>query len=69
MMPAEERVRILREAKPDTWLAFSSDESRVVGRGSSYLEAVEQAEKHGEAEPVLVKTPSDWSVRVFLLCG
>ena len=31
MMSAEERVRILNEAKPNSWIAFSSDESKLVG--------------------------------------
>jgi predicted RNase H-like HicB family nuclease len=47
MISAEERVRILNEAKPSSWLAFSSDESEVVGRGDTYSEAVED----GEADP------------------
>ena len=51
MMSAEERVRILSEAKPNSWLAFSSDESKIVGRGDSYMEAVEEAEK--TAKPIL----------------
>ena len=65
MMSASERVRILNEAKPNSWLAFSSDESKVVGRGDTYSEAVEDAEKHGEADPVLVKIPDNWEPRAF----
>ena len=68
-MSAEERVRILREAKPNSWLALSSDESKVVGRGDSYAEAVEQADKHGEADPVLIKIPDSWEPRVFRHCA
>jgi hypothetical protein len=68
-MSTDERLKILREAAPDTWIAFSADESRVVGRGSSYSEAVEQAAKQGEKEPVLLKTPADWSVKVFCPCA
>jgi hypothetical protein len=30
--------------KPNSWLAFSSDESKVVGRGDTYSEAIEDAE-------------------------
>jgi hypothetical protein len=69
MMSAEERVRILSEAKPNSWLAFSSDESKIVGRGDSYMEAVEEAEKNGEADPLLIKIPDNWEPRVFHLCA
>lgn len=68
MMSPKERVKILREAKPDSWLAFSSDESRVVGRGVTYAEAVAQAAKEGEEEPVVLKTPPDWSAKVYSTC-
>jgi hypothetical protein len=69
MMSAEERVRILSEAKPNSWLAFSSDESKIVGRGDSYMEAVEEAEKNGDADPLLIKIPDNWEPRVFHLCA
>lgn len=69
MMTPEERVKILREAKPDSWLAFSADESRVVGRGDTYAQVVEQAAKQDEEEPVVLKTPSDWSARVYAPCA
>jgi Family of unknown function (DUF5678) len=65
MMSAEERVRILNEAKPNSWVAFSSDESKVVACGATYSEAVEAAEKNGENDPVLVKIPDNWEPRVF----
>ena len=69
MMSAEERVRILSEAKPNSWLAFSSDESKIVGRGDSYMEAIEEAEKNGETDPLLIKIPDNWEPRVFHLCA
>ena len=69
MMSAEERVRILQEAKPNTWLALSNDESKVVGRGATYAEAVAEAEKQGENDPLLIKIPDTWEPRVFRLCA
>ncbi len=68
MMTDEERVQILREAKPNSWLALSSDESRVAGRGDSFEQAVEDAKEHGENDPLLIKVPDNWDPRVFLLC-
>ena len=57
----EERVKILRETKPNTWIALSADESRVVGRGDTYAEAVAEAGIQGEEDPVVLKTLDDWS--------
>ena len=68
MMTDEERVQILREAKPNSWLALSSDESRVAGRGDSFEQAVKDAKEHGENDPLLIKVPDNWEPRVFLLC-
>jgi Family of unknown function (DUF5678) len=65
MMTAEERVRILREAKPNSWVAFSEDESKVVAYGDTYSDAVKAAEKLGESEPLMVKVPDNWSTKVF----
>ena len=69
MMSAEERVRILSEAKPNSWLAFASDESKVVGRGDTYMEAVEDSERHGEIDPIMVRIPESWEPRVFNHCA
>jgi hypothetical protein len=64
-MTTNERIKVLSEAKPDSWIAFSSDESRVLAFGDSYAEAVKGAEAKGEENPVIVKTPENWSPRVF----
>jgi hypothetical protein len=69
MMSAEERVRILREAKPNSWVAFSEDESKVVAYGDSYSQVVKAAECVGENEPVVVKIPENWSSKVFIFSG
>ena len=68
-MSAEERVRILSEASPNSWVAFSSDESKLVGRGTTYDEAVDDAEKNGETDPILIKIPDNWEPRAFCLCA
>ena len=59
-MSPEMRVKILLEAKPNSWIAFSHDEESIVAQGSSYLEAVEQAEVCGENDPVLMRVPEEW---------
>ena len=68
MMTAEERVRILREAKPNSWVAFSGDESRVVAHADTYAEVVDLAKAQGEPEPLEEKIPENWLPRVFSPC-
>ncbi len=64
-MSHDERLRVLREAPQNTWIALSADESHVVARGTTYAETVELAEKEGVEDPVLIKTPDEWLVPVF----
>jgi hypothetical protein len=65
-MSPNERVKVLREAPPETWIAFSDDESTVVAQASSYAEAVQKAAQQGVSDPVLVMTPSSWAPLVLL---
>lgn len=61
VMSDQKRLEALRDTPPDTWIALSEDESRVVARAGSYVEVVEIATKEGEDDPVLIKTPeSGW---------
>ena len=64
-MSPQERIKILQEVPKDSWVVFSEDESKFLGYGSTYEEAVLQAEKRAESEPVLVKIPENWMERVL----
>lgn len=64
----QDRLSALRQAKPDSWIALSPDESRVVGCGNTYAEAVERAQEAGETEPVIIKTPESWLPTLFSAC-
>lgn len=59
-MSSHERVQILKAAEPNSWIAFSHDETSVVATAGSYLEAVNGAEERGETDPVLVHVPDEW---------
>jgi len=59
-MSPQERIKILQEVPKDSWVVFSEDESKFLGHSSTYEEAVLQAEKQGESEPVVVKIPENW---------
>ncbi len=62
---SEDRLRTLLGAPLDRWIALSEDESRVVADGASFEEAAAKAEKNGVSDPILVKTPGDWTPRVL----
>ncbi len=60
-MNPEERAQMLLGAKAKSWVALSDDESKVVGTGSTYREAVGAARQNGEEDPLLIKTPEEWN--------
>ena len=64
-MSPEARIKALRDAPPDGWVAFSGDEERVVAYGASYDKVVAKAEEKGEPDPVIVKVPRSWSLQVL----
>ena len=51
---------LLRNAPRNCWLALSDDELRIVGRGESVADAVEEAKKAGVEDPVIVWSPKTW---------
>ena len=67
-MSPEERARILKESEPNSWIALSEDESCVVGRGATYGEAVDAAEKAGVPEPLIIRIPPTWGPMVLANC-
>ena len=60
-MSTQERLTVLREATPNTWIAFSADEERVVARGTTFEEACKNANESGELDPVLTLIPPTWA--------
>ena len=64
-MSTQERLKVLVDAKPNTWLALSHDESRVVAQGVDYAQTVGTAEEAGESDPVLIKIPYEWNPMVL----
>jgi hypothetical protein len=51
---------LLQNAPRDCWLALSDDESRIVGRGQSVAQAIEEAKRVGVEDPVIVWSPKTW---------
>jgi hypothetical protein len=60
VMEHQARLEILRNAPLDSWIALSADETRLVGVGKTLEEALREAEKNGENDPLILKTPPEW---------
>jgi len=58
---AVSRLKVLRSAPLDSWIALSEDESTIVAVGSSYLEVSELSDAAGVEDPIIIKTPPHWS--------
>jgi hypothetical protein len=54
------RMKTLRSAPLDSWVALSEDESKLVAVGATFEEAVKKSDEAGVADPVLIKTPKGW---------
>jgi hypothetical protein len=61
----EARLRFLREAKPNSWLAVSEDGYELLGQGDTPEEALRQAKEKGYEDPVLTMVPPEWRARVL----
>lgn len=55
------RLELLRSAPLGSWVALSDDESRIVATGATYSEVAERSERAGEPDPLIIKTPEQWS--------
>ncbi len=65
-MPSR-RVELMRSVPPDSWIAMSKDESRIVGVGRTFLEADSTARSAGESDYFITRAPDVWSSKVFHL--
>ena len=56
----EARVSALEKAPLDSWIALSDDETRVVAQGATYQDVVNQLDRIGDEDAVILKTPPSW---------
>ena len=56
-MRSHDLSRVLKHAPLGAWVALSSDKSKVVAHAETYSAAVRAAQRVGENNPVLVRTP------------
>ncbi len=59
------RLELLRSAPMNSWLALSSDETRIVATAGTFVEADAIAKRSGEKNYILTRTPDAWVSRAF----
>jgi hypothetical protein len=55
------RLKVLKSAPLDRWIALSEDETRIVATGASYEEVSKKIEELGLPDAVVLKTPAQWA--------
>jgi hypothetical protein len=55
------RLKALKSAPLNSWIALSNDETSVVATGNSYEELSEKMEKANLTDSVVLKTPKLWT--------
>jgi hypothetical protein len=64
-MNSEQRMKVLRDAPRDCWVAISESEPRIVAHGADFSEVVEQAEISGFNDPLMIRIPKQWVPTCF----
>jgi hypothetical protein len=54
------RSEALRSASPDSWVAMSEDETRIIATGATYEEVSKRLDEAGVQDSVIIKTPKSW---------
>ena len=66
METAIDLTQLLATAPRNCWLALNEQETKVVGRGETIKEAVDEAASAGVSEPFVIWSPKEWTQRVYL---
>lgn len=54
------RLKALKSAPMNSWIALSSDETSIVAIGDSYEEVSRKLDESGATDSVVIKTPQSW---------
>ena len=60
-MSESPRLKALKSAPLNSWIALSNDETSIVATGGTYEEVSRQLEKAGLEDSVVLKIPEVWS--------
>ena len=65
MATAIDLRKLLLDGPRNCWLALNTDQSEIVGRGETIEAAVDEAQKKGIQEPVIIWAPKVWATSVY----
>jgi hypothetical protein len=63
---SDDRLRILREAPRDCWIAIVEEQSRIVASGPEFSDVVDEAERLGFSDPLMIRTARVWAPTCFM---
>jgi hypothetical protein len=55
------RLRALKSAPLNSWIALSNDEASIIAAGDTYEELSKKIEASGISDFVVLKTPASWT--------
>jgi hypothetical protein len=55
------RLKALKLAPFNSWIALSDDESFIIAVGNTYAEVSKKLEESGHPDSIVLKTPSSWA--------
>jgi len=65
MQEVTDYSELLLKAPRECWIALNAPKTQIVGTGKTMQEAVDEAQRNGEADPFLVWAPKVWAPFVF----
>lgn len=64
-MKAVDLSELLRNVPPESWVALSPEQSRIIAAGKTAKEVIEKAMKDDIEEPVVIWVPKEWIPAVY----
>jgi hypothetical protein len=64
-MTQHDLAELLTKAPRECWLALNEEQNKIVGRGETIKEAVEEARQNGVEDPIVMWAPKQWTLSVF----
>jgi hypothetical protein len=65
-LSSDDRLKILRDAPRDCWIAIVEKESRIVASGPEFSDVVDEAERLGFSDPLMIRTARVWAPTCFM---
>ena len=64
-MSAKDLSALLSAGPRNCWIALNEEETKIVARGESVVDAVAEAKKAGVNDPIVMWAPKEWTPTIF----